>query len=1245
MQTGPGDKPIKPRKIKRAAPTVQTAPSEVHDVKSNADRRRAAPTVKRELRQIKRRQSEVKDTKGDRLPEKQRQKVVNSALSDLANHVIKNQKGYGTGEYTPSHPMVKNLAKIGLVKVVGGTLAKGEVMLAGESAPALKVLDQTTRPLHAVAGGIDAAVHHKNVLHAASRGIKNKDRVTFSKVLKDVGAPKAVQSVGGFALDVVADPTTYITFGAGSVARNAAKKAGEDAYKRALAQGLTEQQARRFGERAAKRAAKSAENAPKGATVKVAGKHVPGVTRATAPVGKVARKVTGTKPGQGAKGVVSDFNPGIAPAGATRHESDVATTAARTARAAKQRGEHAARQRAVALRKALGKDDAQVVDAIETGKIGSLPAHLQAPARELRDTGRYLHRVEKRAGIKGGTVGKRSPASLGPIPTRRVVETTTAKVQRYDVRATRKAIKRHNRGLRTKPNDQLLAAAEQGHKAVSDRLASLDKRLTTLEQHYHAADGLGDTQGAEQIMRDIETVNGERVDVATQLKRLDRQLRVLSGGRVRAPSEESLVARATESKTVRRLVERPAPTRRGRLTRPDVKPSGPAKGVKDYVPHYTNESLDAKAATERGAGSVVGKRTISPDFAKGREGGTLKQKIARKPGVYNEDAALGYLNRLMASAKSVSQAHLNRRLAEDLGRPVRPGKNLVYDPQLEGVFHLKGSDLTEVKDANDLAKLAKAGHLNRGGSYVVLNRDLVKRAHAIASPSGTRSATGAVFDKITGGFKFLATQPNPAFHIRNFAGDTHNAYTAQSGFRLPVNMAQAGKALRALKRDEEAKRTLGKTPKPVGRGVLGRSVKIDGKNMTYADLANEAAGVGAIRSGFTNQELPELLKNQGKSAKRVGRNIPVVGRAGRAVKRTIQSREDLPRLSTYIEGRKLGMSPEESARYSMGPHFDYANLTDVERKVRRFVPFYTFTARNIPYQAKVLITKPGKVAAYEKLREETAIAAGLGPGWTDGQSSWDQRNLGIPINLGGRMITITTGDPISDLNEFPTTFNPSRQADEWMQKVASMVNPVFKDPVELWANYSFFFRDQIRRKDAPLVAAPDWVGKWPAWAKRQMRVTKIVDKRTGKMVWAWDAKVNYIAHAVPGPPNTVQNLASSGTDRQGRGTPEKVAGALGVRATPYDPATTKINDLYDQLDKVQTKLGALSQQGIKRGNMTVERQQLNEQARMLERQIYQLSQKRGDKVLPAQGRPPRSRTPSLGGGLGGGVGGGLGGGV
>jgi hypothetical protein len=104
VQTGPGDRPVPPRKKPKAlkkksglaglsgsanagagvssspAPTV--GKSEVKDTKGAADVKRAQPTVRKELARIRQKQSEVKDTKGnaDRVPEKQRQKEKQAGI-------------------------------------------------------------------------------------------------------------------------------------------------------------------------------------------------------------------------------------------------------------------------------------------------------------------------------------------------------------------------------------------------------------------------------------------------------------------------------------------------------------------------------------------------------------------------------------------------------------------------------------------------------------------------------------------------------------------------------------------------------------------------------------------------------------------------------------------------------------------------------------------------------------------------------------------------------------------------------------------------------------------------------------------------------------------------------------------------------------------------------------------------------------------------------------------------------------
>src|SRR5690606_33014198 len=201
----------------------------------------------------------------------------------------------------------------------------------------------------------------------------------------------------------------------------------------------------------------------------------------------------------------------------------------------------------------------------------------------------------------------------------------------------------------------------------------------------------------------------------------------------------------------------------------------------------------------------------------------------------------------------------------------------------------------------------------------------------------------------------------------------------------------------------------------------------------------------------------------------------------RHVSRALQNREDLIRLATYIGGRKRGLSPEKASARAMKYHFDYGDLTDFERNVaRRIMPFYTWSARNIPLQARSIVQKPGKFANYETFRQEAANAIGLDDDWQDNLEDWERRQLPVPVRFDGKTATLSFGSPISDLNELPGFLQPGEQLDEWMEKSASLLSPLIKNPLELFANYSFFFRNEIETEQAPLVAAPDWVGALPA---------------------------------------------------------------------------------------------------------------------------------------------------------------------
>jgi hypothetical protein len=278
---------------------------------------------------------------------------------------------------------------------------------------------------------------------------------------------------------------------------------------------------------------------------------------------------------------------------------------------------------------------------------------------------------------------------------------------------------------------------------------------------------------------------------------------------------------------------------------------------------------------------------------------------------------------------------------------------------------------------------------------------------------------------------------------------------------------------------------------------------------------------------------------------------------------------------------------------------------------------------------KALVTKPGKFATVEKAREEV--------GGTDASGYPPYVRRQVPFNVAGKGISDSL--PLTLLNEVPTTTSPSQYADELGQFGAGLLSPILKAGPELYANKSLTFRNDIQDPQRPLVAAPSWVAGLPASVRNQLGVVRGPDTRSGKTVWKWPGKVDYAL----GPFNALSQIATVGSGRTGQNQLEKaVAATTGVRITPQDKVTQQINALYDKSNSLTEKQNGLRQQNnpkngrkISAENPTPEFKRNAAKLKAIDRQIYQLSRKRGDKVLPKRGAPPRPRGGDVGGGFGG----------
>lgn len=603
--------------------------------------------------------------------------------------------------------------------------------------------------------------------------------------------------------------------------------------------------------------------------------------------------------------------------------------------------------------------------------------------------------------------------------------------------------------------------------------------------------------------------------------------------------------------------------------------------LKDYFPHVRNQDI-----TKQG-GKIV--RPGNPAVLGSSKARGIDKSIAELrsevPHLFSEDLPVIYAKRGAASAEAVARTHTISEVAKT-GRKLTPEAQ--WNTATEAIYKVTPTRLIKLEkdDKIQAAEIDKAAHGLVPGQYVILNKHtadkIAERVPQVKGPFVRR------YDKAQGLLKTALTIPRPAYHVRNLIGDSWNAYLGQSFPSLVRNFWHSARIERGVYRAHQNDASLALNPEHIARDA---GVVIRGRKVSYDDLAKRARQAGVIDSGFYGRDIVDLV---GQSRKISGH------RAIEPMRRLGQYRENLVRLNTWKHGLDMGMTDREAAEFATDLHFDYGNLSDTERKLRRVFPFYTFTARNTPLQARSLVTKPGKYANFEKLREEAAKASGLPVGEQNDyqQNLREYEQLGIPIPVPGVKLPVSPGKespalayfglPVTDLNRLTPNFK------EQIQLVGSMATGL-KSPLELVFNYSLFFRDKI--DNGQKVAAPNWVGKLPPGWKKKLGVVYATDKVSGKKVWRWSPSVDYAMKQLP-QISFILDQTTSGANRRGQGRGPKLAASLGAKVQPYDPKRKKLDDLYSQQEKLKNE-ARYTDPG------SPERKRVNAQMRTVTHQIAQ----------------------------------------
>ena len=312
-----------------------------------------------------------------------------------------------------------------------------------------------------------------------------------------------------------------------------------------------------------------------------------------------------------------------------------------------------------------------------------------------------------------------------------------------------------------------------------------------------------------------------------------------------------------------------------------------------------------------------------------------------------------------------------------------------------------------------------------------------------------------VYDGAQNWWKMWSLGARPAYHSKNTIGNLWNNYLA--GVNTPKPYADAAAFQVKLAKNN------------MNGSIAGYKT-----DELYEAMATRGIFGEGQYSGDIARNVEDVLKGGSYNPFTLSTRNPIL-RGGFKVGQTI---EDNARIALFIDSLNKGKNFDEAASQVRKYLFDYGDLSPFERStLKRLMPFYTWSRKNLPLQLEAIVRHPDKVnklnLAKENIQFETDV-----PDIEDVpdyiRSAMPiygaEKFLGEPAVPGtAKAITLQNLIPFSDLTTFTKfldteTAAPMTERGKLSSTISTAlggVSPLLKAPVEYMANYDFFRRKNI----------------------------------------------------------------------------------------------------------------------------------------------------------------------------------------
>lgn len=518
-------------------------------------------------------------------------------------------------------------------------------------------------------------------------------------------------------------------------------------------------------------------------------------------------------------------------------------------------------------------------------------------------------------------------------------------------------------------------------------------------------------------------------------------------------------------------------------------------------------------------------RNESRNFKKGKLDDTAKAVANSNIAKYKKELNDLYKDSIVRPISKIKNPGYHAVSIDDIKKSFSLSKDKNFDKLLDNIKVISGNDKEVFLD-------------NRVYRMLKLNKESDKSANLVLD----------MVDKLNNIFrrnKLLS----PGYNIRNITGNAFNLYVAGVPINeIPTLMAKNTRVYNLA--DEAIKR--------MAKGELLENMPENIQKAYEKIVRLEQYGFGDLRQIATEiagtENIGERLLDTAKNP--VSKAIDAVNRAN--VNMNIKV-DNVSRLSMMEYAEK---HPEylkrmdfdnvgEAISYSL---FDPSDLTDTEKNVlRKVVPFYTFTKKNLAFQMKN-ITKNN--TRYRR------VMRAIDSAWGDDDEVADYYKSGLAIPLGynedGTRTVFNANLPLSDLIEW--TSNP-------LQRATSSLTPLIRAPFEMMTNQQFFTERPIssfKGEQSDLINRLPFAEYLPNAIDNQY--TEYFLSQSG----------------VDTPLKTILNLtdlAKSAINADTQNLSQDALNALGVFGV-NDPTKVQLSREFDELQTLEDYKDYLTQEGI-----------------------------------------------------------------